>query len=345
MKALLVEKPHQYGLVDIPIPAVGADELLLRVAACGICGSDLDLLEGTRPMQVTAYPVILGHEFSGQVEEVGSAVKGYKRGDRVAVDTIVRCESCRNCRLGWGSHCLNGFHQLGCTKAGGMAEYVAVPQRLAFKLPDDVDLAEAALAEPASCAAHGVSKAEIRPGDSVVIIGAGPIGALALQVARLFSPANLILVEIDDFKLEVGKKLGATHTVNARTEDVTSRVMEITEGLGADAVIECTGTVEPIQRSFSYIATKGRTVVIGVPPVAKFEIDFLTMLLRDSLFRPSNGYTTQIWMWVLHLIRQHVFDAKTIITHRFPLASIAKGFHVLETRSENAIKVLASVGW
>jgi len=345
MKAFLVEKPHHYQLQDVPIPAVGADELLLRVGACGICGSDLDLLEGTRPMEVTAYPVILGHEFSGQVEEVGSGVRGFKKGDRVAVDTIMRCESCQNCRLGWGSHCLNGFDQLGCTKAGGMAEYVAVPQRLAFKLPEDVSLVEAALAEPASCAAHGVSKAEIRPGESVVIVGAGPIGALALQVARLFSPAKLILVEIDDFKLEVGKRLGATHTINARKDDVASRVMEITEGLGANAVIECTGAVEPIQRSFSYIATKGRIVVIGVPPVAKFEIDFLTMLLRDSVFRASNGYTTQIWMWVLNLIRQHVFDVETLVTHRFPLGSIEEGFRLLETRSENAIKVMASPGF
>ena len=298
MKAFLVTEPHKFRLADVAMPSGSRDHVIVRVGACGICGSDLDIMEGSRPMEVTAYPVILGHEFSGEVVEVGDGVEGLKIGDKVAIDTVVRCDSCRNCRMGWTCHCLREFHQLGCTVPGGMAEYVAVPQRLVYKLPTEMDFADAALAELASCAAHGVTKAEIKPGDSVVVVGAGTIGALALQFARLYSPSRLIVVEIDDHKLTLAKRFGATHFVNTKTQDVTKEVMEITHGLGADAIIECTGSVEPIQKSFSYIGTKGRTVVIGVPPQRKFEIDFVTMLLRDSVFRPSNGYTTPICVLV-----------------------------------------------
>ena len=341
MKAFVVTEPHSYGLTAVPEPALGRDELLLKVGACGICGSDLDIMDGVRPMEVTRYPVILGHEFSGEVREVGPEVVGFKPGDRVAVDTVVRCDECRNCRMGWGCHCLKKFDQLGCTKPGGMAEYVAVPQRLAFRMPDGLSLAEAALAEPASCAAHGVSKANIRPGDSVVITGAGPIGSLALQIARLFSPGKLILVEVDERKLAIAKKLGATHTINAKTEDVAARVLDITEGLGASAVIECTGALEPIQQAFSYIGTKGRIVVVGVPTQRKFEIDFIALLIRDASFTPSNGYTTQIWLWVLDLLRERVLDTQVLITHRMELESIDRGFDILRERSETAIKIMA----
>jgi L-iditol 2-dehydrogenase len=328
MNAFVVHAPHEFELTDIEEPCPASDEVLVRVGACGICGSDVDIIEGT-----------------GEVVELGREVRGMRLGQKVAVDTIVRCQTCPHCALGWGCHCQNGFNQLGCTMPGGMAEYVAVPQRLLYALPDHVDLADAALAEPASCAAHGVSKAEIRPGDSVVVVGVGPIGALALQVARLFSPAHLISVEIDPRKAELARKLGATHTVDALNEDVTTRVMEITHGLGAQAVIECTGSLAPIQQSFRYVATKGKIVVVGVPPQTKFEIDYLNLLLKDSAFRASNGYTTAIWLWVLQLLASGAIDARTIITHRLGLSGIERGFEILKKRDEPAVKVMTSPRW
>jgi 2-desacetyl-2-hydroxyethyl bacteriochlorophyllide A dehydrogenase len=345
MKAMLVREPNRYELSDVPVPRIASGEALVRVEACGICGTDIDIIEGNRPMEVTAYPVILGHEFSGEVVEVGSEVKEVRPGDKVAVDTVIRCSGCRNCAMGWTAHCLTAYNQIGCTIPGGMAEYVAVPQRQLYKLPDSLHVVDAALAEPGSCAAHGVSKADIRPGDSVVVIGVGPIGALTLQFGRLFSPAHLISVEIDDRKLELARKLGATHAVSARHQDVTTAIMDITHGLGADAIIECSGSLDSIQKTFSYVGTKGRIVVIGVPSERKFEIDFLSLLLRDALFRPSNGYTTQIWLWVLQLLSSGAIDTRTIVTHRFPLSQIDKAFSMLRTREECAIKVLTSPQW
>ena len=340
MKAFFVKQPHEFRLIDSEIPRLAPHDVLVRVGACGICGSDLDIIEGSRPMEVTAYPLIAGHEFAGRVEEVGSAVGDLRPGDKVAVDTIVGCGRCRNCLRGWGCHCLTAFNQLGCTLPGGMAEFAAVERRQLYRLPAEIDVSAAALCEPAGCAAHGVSKADLRPGDNVVIVGCGPIGALALQTARLFSPARLILVEIDERKLRLGERLGATHTVNARTEDVPARVLDITRGAGADAVIECTGAVEPIRQSFSYIGVKGRTVIIGVPPVRTLEVDFLKMLMQDSLVRPSNGYTREIWLWVLDLLVNGFYDAEAIITHRLPLSEVTTGFRILQERQELACKVM-----
>lgn len=340
MKAFLVQKPHAFKLIETEPPPLAPSDVLVKVGGCGICGSDLDIIEGLRPMEVTAYPVIAGHEFSGRVERVGPAVQDLKPGDKVAVDTIVGCGQCRNCLMGWSCHCLKAFNQLGCTLAGGMAEYAAVERRLLFKLPEDMDLTTAALCEPASCAAHGVSKADLKPGDNVVVLGCGPIGALALQTARLFSPARLILVEIDDRKLALGKRLGATHTIHASTEDVPARVMEITKGVGADAILECTGAVEPIQQSFAYVAVKGRIVMIGVPPIRKLEVDYLRMLMQDAVFRPSNGYTRATWLWVLNLLVNGFYDAEAIITHRLPLDEVERAFTLLRERTELACKIM-----
>jgi threonine dehydrogenase-like Zn-dependent dehydrogenase len=149
-------------------------------------------------------------------------------------------------------------------------------------------------------------------------------------------------VELDDRKLEVGRQLGATHTFTARTGDAAARVMEATEGLGADAIIECTGSLEPIQESPCFIGTKGRIVVVGVPTQLRFEIDFLKLLMRDAVFRPSNGYTRDIWLWVLQLLCSGFFDSERLITHRLPLSQIEHGVDILKARRELAIKIMTA---
>jgi len=340
VRAFQVEAPHKYGLVDIPVPEPGRGEVLVKVGGCGICASDVDVMEGVRPEFCTSYPCILGHEFAAQVERIGEGVTGLTVGDKVAVDTIVGCGLCASCQKGWTAHCLKGYVQLGFTTPGGMEEYVVVPKSLLFKLPDNIDLTTAALIEPLSCAAHGILKANVQPGQSVVIIGAGSIGAGALQIAALYSPLNLILVEVDERKLAIARKLGATHTINSLHEDVAERIKLITRGFGADAVVDCSGNLQAVQQSFRYIGTKARIVMVGVPEKAKFEIDFFAMLEHDAVFAASAGYTTTIWSWVTQLVINGYFDAQTIITHRFPLGEIDKAFAVLRDRRELVSKVM-----
>jgi L-iditol 2-dehydrogenase len=340
MKAFVVAEPHKFSVTDVDIPEIKNDEILLRVGACGLCHSDLDLLGGTEVNDSTTYPAILGHEFSGEIVQVGKAVQRFKKNDNVVVEPMLCCRTCSNCRKGWVMHCRAGYDQLGITKPGGVAEYVAVPEGCLYKLPPHIDLERAALIEPASCSAHGVLKAEIKPGDSVVIIGAGSIGLLALEIARLFSPYKLIAIDIFEEKLDVARKLGATDVINARAENVTEQIMKITNGLGADAVIDSSGSVEAIQESFSYIGTKAQIVVIGIPPKRRFEIDFLSMIDNDSVFRAVNGYTTEIWVWVMDLFDKGFIDSNTIITNKVPLAEAEAGFKMFRERERGVIKVM-----
>ena len=339
MKAFHVEAPHQFALIDVPLPQISEDEVLVRVGANGICGSDLDVLEGIRPDFCTRYPCVLGHEFAGVIAECGGAARHFRPGDKVVIDPILHCMSCRNCRKGWTCQCEQGYDQLGFTKPGGMQEYTAVPQNLVYMLPEEIDLAAAALVEPFSCAANGVQKAAIQPGNSVVIIGLGTIGAGALQIARLFSPTHLMVVEVDERKRSAANKLGATEFINPQHEDVPSRVRELTKSRGANAVIDCSGNLTAVQQSFSYLATKGRVVMIGIPDRAEFGIPFFQMLQNDASFFASAGHSTPIWSWVLDLLGNGHFDTDSVITHRIPLTEIDRAFSLLRDRSEFAIKV------
>ena len=343
LKALRIEKPFDYALIETPAPEPGEGEALIRVRNCGICGSDVDIIEGVRPKEVTSYPLIMGHEFSGVIEVAPRGSTEFRAGDKVAVNTVVGCGRCESCLRGWVCHCLNGGKQLGTTLPGGMAEFVTARQDLLFKLPAQMDLAVAALAEPASCAAHGVSKARIEPGDSVAILGCGPIGALALQIARLHGPKQLILIEIDADKLARAPGLGATHTIDARTQDVTGEVMRLTGGRGVQAIIDCTGHMPSIKQTADYIATKGRIVVIGVPPQYDLEIGFMKLLFQDASFQPSNGYTLQIWLDTLRLLREGMIDAEQIITHRLPLERAVEGLQIVQQRSQPAVKVMLAM--
>lgn len=339
MKAFYVEAPHKFALIDVPHPRISKDEVLVRVGVNGICGSDLDVLEGIRPDFCTRYPCVLGHEFAGVIAACGGAATRFRPGDKVVVDPIVHCMACGNCRKGWTCHCEEGYDQLGFTRPGGMQEYTAVPQNLAYKLREGIDLAAASLIEPFSCAANGVRKAAIQPGDSAVIIGLGAIGAGALQIARLFSPTQMMVIEVDERKRSTAHKLGATEFLNPRDVDVPSRVRELTNGKGANAVIDCSGDLTAVRQGFSYLATKGRLVMIGIPDSSEFEIPFFTMLQNDASFFASAGHTTPIWSWVLKLLENGHFDTDSVITHRIPLREIDRAFSVLRNRSELAIKV------
>jgi threonine dehydrogenase-like Zn-dependent dehydrogenase len=339
VKAFRVEAPNRFGLVDIPEPEIPPDGALVRVLANGICGSDLDVLEGVRPEFCTAYPCILGHEFAGEIVRVGRSVADYRPGDRVVVDPLLHCMSCRNCQMGWTCHCEKGYDQLGFTRPGGMQELVAVPHNLLHRFPQEIEPAAAALAEPLSCAANGVSKADIRPGDSVVVIGLGSIGAGALQLSRLFSPLHLILVEVDGRKKNAALRLGATHFLDSSQEDVPEVVRRITGGRGANTAIDCSGNIKAVQSVFSCMAVKSRFVMIGIPQDPGFTIPFFSMLQNDGAFFASAGYTAPIWRWVLQLLANRYFDTTTIVTHRFPLTAVGDAFELLRSRNEFAIKI------
>src|SRR5690348_10350482 len=176
MKAIVIESPGQIRLAEMTLPAPGPDEVLIRSRAVGICGSDVELYQGTRPEGFYCYPLVPGHEWSGEVAAIGERVRGLSVGDRVVAEGILSCGICRNCRTGLTNLCEAGYDEIGFTRPGGMAEYVAVPARLVHTLPPESSLEEAALLEPTAVVVHGFLRAQPRAGGTVVVIGDGNIG-------------------------------------------------------------------------------------------------------------------------------------------------------------------------
>lgn len=336
MQALYTAAPGQYGLVERPLPVPAPDEALLRVAAAGLCHTDVIIREGTASH--VRYPVVPGHEFSGVVAEVGAGVRSLRPGDRVAMHTIVNCGQCRPCRRGLIAAC-EQYDECGSKRDGGFAEYVAVPARCLYRVAGHLSLAEAALAEPAANAHSVVRQAEVRQGDRVVVIGPGPIGLLALQFARLRHPSLLVLVGTRDQRLALGRRLGATHTVNLTRAGALAELRALL-GAGADAVLECAGTRGAVELALELAGPFGRVAIEGVlgaeetVPLAPH-----TLLVKGMRLIGILGWHTSDFTGALEHIESGLVDVKPLITHRLPLAQWETAFDLVTARKSEAIKV------
>src|SRR5712692_8480563 len=238
MKALLLKGPGEAVVTELEKPSISPEDVLIRSRAVGICGSDVELYQGIRPEGYYRYPVVPGHEWAGEVVAIGERVRGITPGDKVVAEGFLFCGICRNCRVGLTNLCEAGYDEIGFTRTGGLAEYVAVPARLVHTLPRTCSLEEAALLEPTAVVVHAFLRAQPQVGSTVVVVGDGNIGLLAVQVARLFSPANIVLAGSRDERLEMARQLGATHTINARQNDPEPLIHSLTGGQGADLVFE-----------------------------------------------------------------------------------------------------------
>lgn len=261
MKALIYKGPRQLVLEDAPIPAVNPGEALIRVRACGICGSDIHGYLGTTGRRDPG--VIMGHEFSGEVVSVAPDVTDFKPGDRVVVEPTLNCTECRFCKTGRTQYCPNkGF--LGVFSVNGaFAEYVSVPARLLFPMPDDLTFEEGALIEPLAVAVEGVEKVSDYSGKTVVVIGAGTIGLLTLTVLRSKNPARIIVADLSDNRLKAAKEMGADLVFNSRDCDVPAMVKQLTDGYGADVSIECVGLEKSVETAMACLHSEGTAIWIG----------------------------------------------------------------------------------
>ena len=261
MKAALFEKPGSFTVVKKDLRRLQENEVLVRVEACGICGTDLHIVDGTSR---STPPVVLGHEYSGVVEDAGK-VAGIVEGTRVAVDPNIPCGTCFYCRRGL-VHLCAGLRALGVDIDGGMAEYCIVPQEQMYILPARMSAETGALIEPLSCAVHGIDKAGITLGDSVVILGGGTVGLFMLQLVKNAGAATTILVEPLEQKRGIAKTLGADVVLNPSEVDVVSAVLERT-GVGADVVIECVGRPVTMEMSLALARRGGVVEFFGVCPI------------------------------------------------------------------------------
>jgi L-iditol 2-dehydrogenase len=267
--------------VEKPVARPG--ELIVRVLAAGICGSDRHMYKGEYP---TAIPVTLGHEFCGIVEEVGDGIPSFAGGELVTVDPNIACGTCAACRRGRPNLCAR-LTAIGVTRDGGFADYVAVPCGQAFTLPSDLDPVHGAFCEPLACCIHAIDRADIRPGDSVAILGGGVIGLLMVQLARLAGASQVILITRQLSRREAALRLGATHTFDPASSDTVASVRDVTQG-GADVVIECAGVADTLQTGLRMARRGGTFVLFGVTP-AGIEVPVLPfdLLVNEVDVRPA----------------------------------------------------------
>jgi L-iditol 2-dehydrogenase len=333
MRAVRIERPGAIGMVELERPRPGPGEALVAVAAVGICGSDVELLEGSRPAPYVRYPVVPGHEWAGTVVDVGPGVAGLAAGDRVVAEGFRACGTCDRCREGRTNLCAAEYAETGFTHAGAFAEFVAVPARLVHRLPADADLEAAALLEPAACVAQGLLEVDLRPGMHAAVVGAGTLGLLAVALLRLASPERLALVGTRAERLALGQRLGATEVVDARGGDVGG--LEGRFDLVFEATNQPSGGAAALR-----LARRGGTVVLeGISGSAEPGLVGDAIPLGHLRVQGVFGASGAAWRWVVSLFASGLLDTRPLISHRFALAEHERAFAALRSRESGALKV------
>jgi L-iditol 2-dehydrogenase len=272
MKALLLSEYKHLEVVDLPVPIPGPEELLVEVAACGICGSDVHGYDGSTGRRIP--PLVMGHEAAGTVAAVGSKVSEFTRGDRVTFDSTVYCGVCDFCREGEVNLCNNrqviGVSCQEFKRAGAFAEYVIIPERIAYRLPDALPFAEAAMLEAVSVALHGVRVSELVGGETALVIGAGMIGLLLLQAARVAGCSRVFVADIDATRLKLAAELGADEVIAAAGDGLVQEILGLTGGRGVDVVLEAVGRNETVAGAIDCVRKGGKVTLVGniVPEVS-----------------------------------------------------------------------------
>ncbi|MGC9346894.1 MAG: zinc-dependent alcohol dehydrogenase family protein [Anaerolineae bacterium] len=326
MKALVVTQPNEAEVQDRSLPQPGPGEALVKVAVCGICGTDVHIFRGE---YMGDYPVVPGHEFAGEVVAVGENVTRVESGDRVAVEPNIACGRCYNCLHNRQNFCLN-WQAIGVTRPGAMAEYVVAPEENVFKI-GDLAFEQGAFVEPLSCVIHGIERAEIRMADRLAILGAGPIGILHVQLALSRGATDVTVLERQAARAQLAEDYGAHHIVR--------ELHELPED-AYDVVIDATGALPVMSRTIA-LARKGGTVLLfGVPPRgAELELDAFAIFekgltLRSSYTSLRNSYQA------VDLLQSGVVDVYDLISHRLPLPQFEEGVKLIEEGLEDVKKVL-----
>lgn len=322
MKAAVFYGKKEIRQQEYPMPRARTGQLVVKVCACGICGTDVHIYNGDKGMADTTPPIILGHEFAGIVTETSSGVTNFAVGDRVAVDPNIQCGNCYYCKNGMGHFCRR-MTGIGTTSDGGFAEYVAVPASQAYKIADTTTFAEGAMAEPVACCLHGIDLCDIRPGRNVAIIGGGMIGLIMLQLARLSGAATLALIEPVASKRDMAKQLGADLVIDPAGQDPLTvlREKDLTQ---LDVVIECVGRKETMEQAVAIAGRAATVMLFGLTApddrisVKPFELFQKEISLKASFINP---YTMQR---AIALIDQGKIDVTTMVNEPIPLASLGE---------------------
>jgi L-iditol 2-dehydrogenase len=330
MKAVILKKPGDFGpgMVDDPRPGEG--ELLLRVKACSLCGTDIRVLEGKKTKGVR-YPSIIGHEFAGIVEETGRGVTAFGRGDRVSVAPVIACHACRYCMEGRENACRNRLG-IGYEYDGGFAEFVRIPARAVeyghvVRIPEGVDFDEAALAEPLACCINGTRKAAVGLGDTVLVVGAGPIGLMHLQLARAAGAVTVMVSEPNPRRREEAARFGADRVADPAAENLHEVVMEATGDLGADAIIMAVGVPVIVNDLLKLVRKGGRlNLFAGFPDAGAATVEANLIHYNEITVNGTSAATRLDYLTAVFMIASSRVNVKDIVTHRFGIDGFREAY-------------------
>jgi L-iditol 2-dehydrogenase len=343
MKALLLSEYGRFEMKDLPVPVPGSQEILVRVAACGICGSDVHGYDGSSGRRIP--PIVMGHEAAGTVAALGSDVTNLTENERVTFDSTISCGVCVFCSRGEVNLC-NNREVLGVScddyrRAGAFAEYVVVPSRIVYRLPPSISFPEAALLEAVAVAVHAVSLAQIVPKSTALVIGAGTIGLLCLQALRVAGCSRIFIADIDEGRLALAKALGATAALHSESE-LAKQVRHLTNGEGADLVVEAVGKNETVGASIEAVRKGGTVVLVGnISPEVTLPLQkVVTRQIRLQGSCASSGeYPRSI-----ELMASGAISVKPLITAVAPLEEGPDWFKRLLAREPGLTKVVLTPG-
>lgn len=337
MKAAVFRGARKIDITEVPVPRPDPSEVLIKVKYCGICGSDV----ASYKTGTYEEGLIIGHEWSGQIVELGQEVSGWNLGDRVVANDVWPCGSCYFCLHNRPSLCDN-LQMHGVSYDGGFAEFVKVPSDILYRIPESISDEEGTLIDPLSNCIHAVRSSSLQMGDRVLIIGAGPIGLLTLQCVKQAGASEVYISEVSDRRRSMAEKLGATETYDPSKDNLYVKMDKATGGRGPDVVFECAGTPHTLRQSLTLVRKGGQIFVISIceEPV---EADFMTLVLNELDIRGSYcGY--EEYPYAIDFIAKKRIDVQSLISNVIPLEQLVeRGFEVLATPRTEAVKIIAKI--
>ncbi|GKU83560.1 NAD(P)-dependent alcohol dehydrogenase [Niallia sp. NCCP-28] len=344
MRAAVLTSLKNIELQNVEIPILKDNEVLIKIKAVGLCGSDVHYYEhGKIGNYVVEKPIILGHEASGDIVEVGKNVRGLQKGQRVSIEPGATCGECTYCKEGRYNLCPSVEFLATPPYDGVFCEYAVMREDLVFPIPDSMSYETAALVEPFSVGVHAISRGELKAGETVIILGMGPIGLVTAAAAKAAGAKMIIGVDLETSRLEVAKSMGATHIINLREEDLEEKVKEYTNGIGADLAIETAGSPKAVQGTILSVRRGGRVAIVGLSPQDEVPVSISQIIDKEidvkGVFRYHHTYPRAIEM-----LSGDKINIEKMITDKYPLDEAAKAFEKAIHDKTNTLKIMIYPG-
>ena len=324
MKAACIERPGEARVINAAEPTPSADDVLIKVHAAGICGTDLHIFKGEYEAE---YPIIPGHEFSGEVVAVGANVTRFKAGDRVTADPNIPCNRCPNCQRNEPNQCQH-LRAIGVTRSGAFAEYVVAPEGNVFAI-GGLSYSAAALIEPLACVVWGIKQVDVQAGDTALVFGAGPMGVLVAQALKQAGAVRVVVTDVVPWRLQLAEQLGATHTVVADSQQAAK--LKAIEPEGYDIVVDATGIPVVLEGTFQFAKPRGKIWVFGVTPQGTYVKFPAYEVFRRDLKIIGSFAVNRTFPQSIALIQNGAIKVEPLISHQLPLDDFGKGLALAET--------------